>query len=83
MKGVLKKVTPLDDFILEAEFTSGVVKRYDLKPLMDEIEYFVEMKENPEIFKDAIVEIGGYGISWNDVLDVAAEEVWEKGITVN
>ena len=36
MDGVLKRVTPLEDFILEAEFTGGVVKRYDVKPLFDE-----------------------------------------------
>lgn len=40
MDGVLKRVTPLEDFILEAEFTGGVVKRYDVKPLFDEIPEF-------------------------------------------
>ena len=50
MDGVLKRVTPLEDFILEAEFTGGVVKRYDVKPLFDEIPEFEKMRDNPELF---------------------------------
>ena len=69
MDGVLKRVTPLEDFILEAEFTGGVVKRYDVKPLFDEIQEFEKMRDNPELV-------------WDDTLDLASEELWDNGITV-
>ena len=71
MDGVLKRVTPLEDFILEAEFTGGVVKRYDVKPLFDEIPEFERMRDNPELFCRAEVSCCGYGVVWDDTLDLA------------
>ena len=78
MDGVLKRVTPLEDFILEAEFTGGVVKRYDVKPLFDEIPEFEKMRDNPELFCRAEVSCCGYGVVWDDTLDLASEELWDK-----
>ena len=26
------------------------------------------------------VDVGGYGVYWNDELDIAADELWENGI---
>ena len=35
-----------------------------------------------ELFKDVSVDIGGYGISWNDELDIDAETLWSEGILI-
>lgn len=32
-----------------------------------------------ELFKKVQVDTGGYGISWNDDLDLESEEIWENG----
>lgn len=80
--GVLEKVTPMDEYILQAVFTGGIVKRYDVKPLLDKIEWFQAMKDEPKIFYQVKVDIGGYGVSWDDEMDLAAEEIWDNGITV-
>jgi hypothetical protein len=37
------------------------------------------MVRNPEIFLYPQVDCGGYGVTWNDNLDVAAEEIWDNG----
>lgn len=78
----LKAVKALDDFILEATFTDGIVKRYDAKPLFDEIEDFEKLKQEPELFRKAEVVCCGDGVAWGDELDLACEEIWENGITV-
>ena len=35
-----------------------------------------------ELFKDVSVDIGGYGISWNDELDIDAETLWADGMLI-
>lgn len=34
---------------------------------------FKELETNPELFSQVKVEVGGYGISWNDALDLVAD----------
>lgn len=34
------------------------------------------------MFNQVQVDAGGYGISWNDDLDLDAEDIWEDGIEV-
>lgn len=33
----------------------------------------------PEIFSMASVDVGGYGITWNDEVDLSSNELWEHG----
>ena len=37
------------------------------------------MLQDPEIFKHPHVVCGGYGVIWNDDLDVAAEGICDNG----
>ena len=39
------------------------------------------MKQHPEVFSSVIVDVGGYGIVWDDELDISCEELWENGIS--
>ncbi len=68
----------LDDYIIYARFANGITKKYSLKKLFDEIKVFNELKEN-DLFKYGVVDTGGYGISWNDKIDLSADEIWENG----
>lgn len=68
----------LDDYIIYAQFANGITKKYSLKKLFDEIKVFNELKEN-DLFKYGVVDTGGYGISWNDKIDLSADEIWENG----
>lgn len=76
----IKSIEPLNNFILRAVFENGVTKLYDVKPVMDKIVDFQDLKNN-NIFKNVKVDVGGYGISWNDYLDLECTELWENGIT--
>ena len=79
MNGVIKKVRPLARYVLEAEFDGGELRRYDCQRLIDEIPAFQAMVDNPEIFSHPKIAGGGYGVVWNDELDVASEEIWDNG----
>ena len=40
------------------------------------------MSDKPEGFGCVCVDVGGYGIVWNDNLDLACDELWENGVAV-
>ena len=78
----VKNVFPLPEFKLSVQFSEGATKIYDVTPLFDQIPVFAELKNNPEEFYCVTVDIGGYGIVWNDDLDLSCDELWENGLKV-
>ena len=78
----VKGVSVLDDFKLSVQFSEGITKLYDVKPLFEKIPAFSYPKEHPEEFADVTVDIGGYGIIWNDELDLSCDELWDHGAQV-
>ncbi len=73
----VKSVKPLPDYILEVHFVNGIIKKYDLKPLFDLYPDFKALKEIPGLYDLVKVDVGGYGIIWNDYLDLFCNELWE------
>jgi len=78
----IKSVTPLPDYILNVRFSEGVTKQYDVKPLFEKHKMFMPLKEHPELFYSASVDIGGYGVIWNDDIDIACDELYYNGKTI-
>ncbi|MBR6500853.1 MAG: DUF2442 domain-containing protein [Firmicutes bacterium] len=78
----VKTISPLPEFKLSVQFSEGVTKIYDFKPLFDKIPAFRYFMDHLEEFNEVIVDVGGYGIIWNDDLDLSCDELWEHGITV-
>lgn len=76
----VKTVTPKDNFILSVLFTDGVKTEYDIKPLFDKWEVFNDLKTIPGLYQQVKVDAGGFGISWNDNIDLASEELRLNGI---
>ena len=74
----IKKVYPKENYTLICEFENEIKKKYDLKRLMEKYSIFKRLDK--ELFNKVIVDSGGYGISWNEEIDLAAEEIWENGI---
>ena len=77
-----KSVTPLPDYRLLVHFADGSDKEYDIKPLFDSYPVFLELKETVGLFGQAKVDTGGYGISWNENVDIDAEEIYQNGADV-
>jgi len=76
----LLKIDPIDNMILLTEFIDGTKKTYDIKPLVSKYKVFETLKSE-SIFKTAYIDVGGYGVVWNEDLDLSSEEIWENGIT--
>ena len=75
----VKNVFVLPDYKLSVQFSEGVTKLYDVKPLFDKIPAFKVFEKNPKKFSEVTVDTGGYGIVWNDELDLSCDELWEHG----
>ena len=75
----VKNVFPLEDYKLLVQFCVGTTKIYDVKPLFEWRDVFKTLKEN-ELFYGAYVDVGGYAVAWNDDVDIACDELWEKGV---
>lgn len=71
-------VNPLPNMCLLVRFTDNIVKEYDIRPLIKTLPAFQALG-TPDLFKQVRVDIGGYGVVWNDELDISSNELWEKG----
>lgn len=77
----VKDVSALADLKLSVQFTNGTTKIYDVAPLMQRFSAFRILKDE-SLFRDVKVDQGGYGIVWNDDLDLSCDELWENGAEV-
>ena len=64
---------------LELRFQDGTVKSYDMAVLFGKYPQLEALKDR-ELFLSG--KLMGYGILWNDELDIEAETIYEDGITV-
>ncbi len=75
---IIKSVEPLNNKIIEVIFNNGVCKKYELKILINKYNVFKEL-ENEKVFNSVRVDSGGYGIIWNERIDLSSEEIWNNG----
>ncbi len=73
----IKDVKALKNRQLEVVFQNGKTKIYDCNPLLVE-DIFSQLKDD-YFFKNIKVDQGGYGISWNDYIDLSESELWING----
>lgn len=78
----LKAVNALPDYRLSVQFVEGVTKIYDVKPLFSKWAAFQTLENSPDLFFSVEVDVGGYGIVWNDDLDLSCDELFANGKTV-
>lgn len=78
----IAEISPLPDLRLLVRFMSGEVKQYSLKPMLERHETFQDLI-NDELFRQVRVDAGGFGISWNDEIDLSCNELWEHGQNEN
>lgn len=77
----IKDVITLPKHKLNVLFIDGTTKQYDVTPLFNKIPTFQQLKDEG-LFNSAKVDVGGYGIVWNDNLDLSCDELWENGAIV-
>jgi hypothetical protein len=75
-------VEALPDFILLVNFQNGERKQYPVKPLFDNWEAFKALILVKGLFEQVKVDFGGYGVSWNDEIDLSCNELYNNGVKV-
>lgn len=83
MNGIpkIKSVQAKDDFHLLVEFDNKIEKEYDCHQIMHRPEFKPLM--NKAYFRSVRADIGGYGVSWNDDIDISEYELWTNGKLLN
>lgn len=75
----IKEVSALPNMHLIVRFANGVTKDYDVAPLLSRFEPFQALRQS-EVFLNARVDVGGYGVVWNDDIDLSCDELWDNGV---
>lgn len=80
----IQYVRAIEHYRLLLIFENGELRLFSLLAKLNTFPYS-ELKNN-EIFKNVQLDSGGYGISWNDDIDLSENELWQDSIlltTVN
>ncbi len=72
-------VKALSGHLLWVEFRDGSESIYDAGELVRKYAPFQALINDSALFFSVRMDAGGYGISWNDDLDLSAEELWNNG----
>lgn len=62
---------------LLVHFRNGEERAYDCGPLLSRPQF--SLLSDPGLFRAVHVDSGGYGISWNDDIDLSEYELWTNG----
>ncbi len=77
----VKNVIAQSNYKLTVQFSEGVTKIYDMNKLIENNPIFKPLKNN-ELYYEVKVDIGGYGIVWNEDIDISCDELFENGKTI-
>ena len=70
----------IDDLTLIVKFTNNELREYDISKLLDKPMF--SLLKNPAFFRNFIIESRGYGLVWNDEIDISEYELWQNGISI-
>ena len=76
------KIEYRDGTVLELTFRDGCVKQFDMAVMFDVYPPLTALSDRA-LFTSGKLTSGGYGIIWNDDLDLETETVYEEGILVD
>lgn len=72
----------LGEYTLLIYFCDNTKKKYDVKPLFNKYDIFKNLALDKGLFENIRVDAGGYGISWNDDIDLSCDELYSNGTEV-
>jgi DNA-binding XRE family transcriptional regulator len=78
----VRSVEPLGGLKLIVTFQNGIEKEYNVNPLLRKWEACEVLKSVRGLFEMVKVASGGYGIYWNNDIDLSCNELWENGKTL-
>lgn len=75
----LQSVQPLDDWILEATYSSGQVIRVNLTDLVARLEIFAPLQDQ-QLFKQVAVADWGHSVAWSEDASLDADRLLEMAL---
>ncbi len=73
----IKQVEAKDEYLLIVKFDNDLEKEYDCQQIMHRSGF--KPLKNKAFFRTVKVDTGGYGVSWNDDIDLSEYELWTNG----
>lgn len=73
-------VKTMPNYIILVFFENGETKKYDVSLLFNKWESFKTLESVTGLFEQVKVDVGGYGISWNDDIDLSCDELYQNGV---
>jgi len=73
----IETVRPIGSARPLVRFRNGEERIYDCEPLLARSQF--RLLADPAFFRAVHVDAGGYGISWNDSIDLSEYELWSNG----
>jgi len=70
----------IDDLTLLVEFSNHDRKHYSIEKLLEKPMFL--LLQNPSFFRSFRIDDGGYGIVWNEEIDLSEYELWKNGKNV-
>ena len=67
-------ISPNDDYTLLVTFSDKKTKLCDMNPLLQKSPF--DQLKDKNLFFSVQVDVGGYGISWNDFIDLSEYELY-------
>jgi len=74
----IKSAAVVDEHTILVEFSDSGRRKYDITPLLSRSMF--EPLRNPMFFKNFRIDTGGYGLVWNEDIDISEYELWVHGI---
>ena len=78
MNNLIVKIEAKENLILIATFADGEVVSFDVKTLFERYPVFHAL-EDDKLFNSVVIDGVGYGISWNDDLDLSSDGIYSRG----
>jgi hypothetical protein len=77
----IKSAKAIDERTMLVEFSDNEIRKYDITPLLNR--KIFEPLKNPVFFRNFRVDTGGYGIIWNEDIDISEYELRIHGIPIS
>lgn len=77
----IKYIEPFSDYRLFVIFDNGVIKVYSMKEKLESPAF--RPLHDITLFNQAHAASGGYGVVWNDRIDLSEYELWKNGVEIS
>lgn len=75
----IRKVTPLENYMLHVIFDDGKTVLYDVKDDIQAIPDYEDLKTIPGLFQQVQLDESRTCVFWNDFIDLPSDAIYEYG----